>query len=364
MGVPCPHRSDPPPHAPRPGGAASRPRRPLVLLVRHGDDAHHRQDAAGPGRRAPPLGEGPGPGGGGGRAHRRADEGAHRRLRLAARADPRDGCAHRPGTRPARAHRPRAHRGRRRRVDREAAGAACTRPRSGPRCSAGRAASASPAASPSPRCPSAAMDAVLGLVAEHPGETIVAVSHADTIKAIVAASAGMPLDLMQRLVVSPCSISAILFTAGGPVVLCVNSTGTLDELVRVVDGAPMSDEFDFDAPDHCTVGVIGEVGNRLFLFYCRQGLTETTVKVEKQQMAVLAGYLGTHRQGARPSRAPARGPRVLRHRGVRVGGGHHRRLLRRGARPHHRGARGGRASTTRTTRTRHGRERARAARGA
>jgi probable phosphoglycerate mutase len=75
-----------------------------------------------------------------------------------------------------------------------------------------------------------AMDAVLGLVADHPGQTIVAVSHADPIKAIVAASAGVPIDLMQRLVVSPCSISAILFAAGGPVVLSVNSTGTLDEL--------------------------------------------------------------------------------------------------------------------------------------
>jgi len=75
-----------------------------------------------------------------------------------------------------------------------------------------------------------AMNAVLGLVAEHPGQTIVAVSHADPIKAVVAAAAGVPLDLMQRLVVSPCSISAILFTAGGPVVLCVNSTGSLEEL--------------------------------------------------------------------------------------------------------------------------------------
>jgi probable phosphoglycerate mutase len=75
------------------------------------------------------------------------------------------------------------------------------------------------------------MDAVLGLVAAHPGESIVAVSHADCIKAIVAAAAGVPLDLMQRLVVSPCSISAVLFTAGGPLVLCVNSTGALDELV-------------------------------------------------------------------------------------------------------------------------------------
>jgi probable phosphomutase (TIGR03848 family) len=75
-----------------------------------------------------------------------------------------------------------------------------------------------------------AMDTVLGLVAEHPGQTIVAVSHADPIKAIVAAAAGMPLDLMQRIVISPCSISALLFTAGGPVVLCMNSTGTLNEL--------------------------------------------------------------------------------------------------------------------------------------
>ncbi len=76
-----------------------------------------------------------------------------------------------------------------------------------------------------------AMDAVVDLVAVHPGETIVAVSHADTIKAILAASAGMPLDLMQRLVVSPCSVSAVLFTAGGPMVLCTNSTGALAELV-------------------------------------------------------------------------------------------------------------------------------------
>jgi uncharacterized repeat protein (TIGR03847 family) len=67
----------------------------------------------------------------------------------------------------------------------------------------------------------------------------------------------------------------------------------------------MSDEYDFDAPDHCTVGVIGEVGNRLFLFYCRQGLNETTVKVEKQQIAVLASYLGRIvRELGRPGHLP------------------------------------------------------------
>jgi probable phosphoglycerate mutase len=76
-----------------------------------------------------------------------------------------------------------------------------------------------------------AMDTVVELAGRHPGETIVAVSHADTIKAILAAAAGVPLDLMQRLVVSPCSVSAVVFTASGPMVLCTNSTGTLAELV-------------------------------------------------------------------------------------------------------------------------------------
>jgi probable phosphomutase (TIGR03848 family) len=76
------------------------------------------------------------------------------------------------------------------------------------------------------------LNAVLGLVADHPGETIVAVSHADPIKAVVAAAAGIPLDLMQRLVISPCSVSALLFTGGGPAILCMNSTASLGELVR------------------------------------------------------------------------------------------------------------------------------------
>jgi broad specificity phosphatase PhoE len=74
------------------------------------------------------------------------------------------------------------------------------------------------------------LTAVLGLVGDHPGQTVVAVSHADPIKAIVAGAAGIPLDLMQRLVISPCSVSALLFGGGGPAVMCVNSTGSLGEL--------------------------------------------------------------------------------------------------------------------------------------
>jgi probable phosphoglycerate mutase len=59
----------------------------------------------------------------------------------------------------------------------------------------------------------------------HPGGTIVCVSHADTIKAAMAHALGTHLDLFQRIVISTCSISAIAWTADGPIALTVNSTG-------------------------------------------------------------------------------------------------------------------------------------------
>ncbi len=58
----------------------------------------------------------------------------------------------------------------------------------------------------------------------HPGQTIVAVSHADTIKAAVAHALGTHLDLFQRIVISPCSVTSIAYGDGGPTVLSVNST--------------------------------------------------------------------------------------------------------------------------------------------
>ena len=59
----------------------------------------------------------------------------------------------------------------------------------------------------------------------HPGGVVVAVSHADPIKAAVAHAMGTHLDLFQRIVISTCSISAIAYSPGGPAVLTVNSTG-------------------------------------------------------------------------------------------------------------------------------------------
>ncbi len=69
------------------------------------------------------------------------------------------------------------------------------------------------------------VDEVTRLVAEHRGKVVVAVSHADPIKAAVAHAVGTHLDLFQRIVVSPCSVTAIVYGNDSPVVLCVNSTG-------------------------------------------------------------------------------------------------------------------------------------------
>lgn len=69
------------------------------------------------------------------------------------------------------------------------------------------------------------------LGAAHRGKTVVLVSHADPIKAAVANALGTHLDLFQRIVVSPCSVTAILQTPTGPVVLAVNSTG--DDLTKL-----------------------------------------------------------------------------------------------------------------------------------
>lgn len=59
----------------------------------------------------------------------------------------------------------------------------------------------------------------------HPGGLIVCVSHADTIKAAMAHALGTHLDLFQRIVISTCSISGIVWSTDGPVALTVNSTG-------------------------------------------------------------------------------------------------------------------------------------------
>ena len=66
---------------------------------------------------------------------------------------------------------------------------------------------------------------------EHPGQLVVAVSHADPIRALVAHAMGTHLDLFQRIVISPCSLTGIVFGTDGPVVLMVNATDDSRALV-------------------------------------------------------------------------------------------------------------------------------------
>ena len=73
------------------------------------------------------------------------------------------------------------------------------------------------------------VSAVSRLRTRHPGATIVAVSHADPIKAVVADAVGTHLDLFQRIVISPCSVTAIAYGENGPMVLGVNTTNGLEE---------------------------------------------------------------------------------------------------------------------------------------
>lgn len=67
----------------------------------------------------------------------------------------------------------------------------------------------------------------------------------------------------------------------------------------------MSEGYDLSAPERITVGTVGPVGDRLFLLQCRQGPVLLTLKVEKQQVAVMADYMARIvRDRPRPGQVP------------------------------------------------------------
>ena len=62
----------------------------------------------------------------------------------------------------------------------------------------------------------------------------------------------------------------------------------------------------FAKPDKVMVGVLGEVGNRLFLLQAREGRRLVIVKCEKQQLAALALWLAqVIAEMGRPSELPS-----------------------------------------------------------
>ncbi len=54
----------------------------------------------------------------------------------------------------------------------------------------------------------------------------------------------------------------------------------------------MAEEFELANPDRVTLGAVGPVGERVFLFQAREGPTLKTLKVEKAQVSALARFLG------------------------------------------------------------------------
>jgi probable phosphoglycerate mutase len=78
-------------------------------------------------------------------------------------------------------------------------------------------------------------DRVLRLVERlcpaHPDETVALISHGDVIKATLAHYLGAPLDLFQRIKISPASISVVQIERYGPEVLLING-GVEDMLLQ------------------------------------------------------------------------------------------------------------------------------------
>ncbi len=62
------------------------------------------------------------------------------------------------------------------------------------------------------------------LSAAHPNETVAVISHSDMIKAAIAFYAGIPLDLFQRIEISPASVSIIEIFDDSVRILLVNGT--------------------------------------------------------------------------------------------------------------------------------------------
>ncbi len=62
------------------------------------------------------------------------------------------------------------------------------------------------------------------IAARHPQGQVAVVSHADVLKVAIAHYAGIPLDLFQRLVISPASLSILWLNHMGARILCLNDT--------------------------------------------------------------------------------------------------------------------------------------------
>jgi probable phosphoglycerate mutase len=74
------------------------------------------------------------------------------------------------------------------------------------------------------------MGEVDSLVERHPRSLVAVCSHADPMKLVLAHYLGLHIDLFNRIVIQPASVSAVLVGEGVPHVLKVGDTGDLSDL--------------------------------------------------------------------------------------------------------------------------------------
>ena len=68
-----------------------------------------------------------------------------------------------------------------------------------------------------------AVDYVEAIKAEHPKGTVCCVSHGDVIKLVFAHYLGVHIDLYQRIIIGPASISIVALAEYGPFILAMNT---------------------------------------------------------------------------------------------------------------------------------------------
>jgi probable phosphomutase (TIGR03848 family) len=86
-----------------------------------------------------------------------------------------------------------------------------------------------------------AVSAMSELAGHHPRSLVAVVTHAEVIRLAVAHFAGVHIDLFQRMIVHPASVSAVAVGDGMPRILRLNDTGTMEDLLPRRRTRPRSD---------------------------------------------------------------------------------------------------------------------------
>ncbi len=108
------------------------------------------------------------------------------------------------------------------------------------------------------------VEALETVVAEHRGDMVVVVSHADPIKSAIAHYTGAHLDHFQRIVVSPASVTVFQLSTYGVAMVKCNDTGSLEDLIprpadqQAPDESPADASAASDVCDAGTTAVGGE----------------------------------------------------------------------------------------------------------